>query len=841
MLKAWFSSLTTTVNTLTCRHLEWIFRITTTRPLQVVMVFVCAMLLSGLSILSTRFDSDIFQLFPNRLPALRLMLDTMEWTGSAKEAYFLLEGDPKLLPQEAGRLAERLRLAQVDGQPAFTRITWQVYDENQAAAFRDFIAFAVARPQLFIRAADVPDLAARFSPPVVDTLLLRLQSELAGQFGGAMTGLATADPLYVRDLILPRIKSGSQALDLDPASPYFISRDGSVLIMIAEPARSVQDMAFARKLVAAINVARRDSPLKVSCAGAHISAVLDEAAMKSNIIACILSSLVIVLGMFYATYRRNLPTLLIPLILICGVTLALGVAGLFTGSIHIISFAFMALIIGLGTDYSIHLYDRFHTERAAGVGTSESLHLALVDSGHGVFTAAVTTALPFLSLYISDVRALSELGLLVGLGVIFSLYATLFFLPPLLIFMDRRFPRTYRAVPAFGLGRLWRFSARHSGVVIAVSAAAVIVLGGMALRIQFDGELKNLQPRHSEAFLAQEKIEKHLSLAPKQMLVAIEGDDLNQIMERTARVEGLAGHLQQQGSIAAWSSLGRIINSPAAQAAVMEAMRQAFKDGDPAARLIPALERHGFSHEPFSGYLRSAGKMGQPLALSGTEALAGLAASPLKGVLDRHLIKDAAGWHALVYLHYRGAEFNQKAFLSELAAIDPSARATSVDLVSDQLSAAVRRGFVWGVMLGGAVVLFLLLAHFNSLSGIFYALFPVAAGSLAMLGVMAVSGMGLNFMNAMVLVTIIGMGSDYGLHIRHRIATAGPLDQELRFVQAGRAVLLSALTTIAGFGSLALADYPALASLGWATNFGVGFTALFALVTLPAIVSLVKK
>jgi predicted RND superfamily exporter protein len=85
------------------------------------------------------------------------------------------------------------------------------------------------------------------------------------------------------------------------------------------------------------------------------------------------------------------------------------------------------------------------------------------------------------------------------------------------------------------------------------------------------------------------------------------------------------------------------------------------------------------------------------------------------------------------------------------------------------------------------------------------------------------------------------MGSDYGLHIRHRIASVSLQQQEQRFVQAGRAVLLSALTTIAGFGSLALADYPALASIGWATNFGVGCTAIFALITLPAIVARLKS
>ncbi len=56
-------------------------------------------------------------------------------------------------------------------------------------------------------------------------------------------------------------------------------------------------------------------------------------------------------------------------------------------------------------------------------------------------------------------------------------------------------------------------------------------------------------------------------------------------------------------------------------------------------------------------------------------------------------------------------------------------------------------------------------------------MFPVVAGSLAMLGIMALCGMGLNFMNAMVLVTIIGMGSDYGLHIRHRVTGDDPQEQ----------------------------------------------------------------
>jgi predicted RND superfamily exporter protein len=103
-----------------------------------------------------------------------------------------------------------------------------------------------------------------------------------------------------------------------------------------------------------------------------------------------------------------------------------------------------------------------------------------------------------------------------------------------------------------------------------------------------------------------------------------------------------------------------------------------------------------------------------------------------------------------------------------------------------------------------------------------------------MLGLMALCGMLLNFMNVMVLVTILGMGSDYGLHIAHRVRNCGAEEFRDRFIQSGRAVLLSGLTTIAGFGSLAFTDYGALASIGWATNFGVAATTLFTLGTLPA-------
>ena len=163
MRYGFFGGLTALVQQGIRRHLEWIFRITTARPGLVFLFAVFLLVPAALSIYSTRFESDIFKLFPSQKGPLRLFLDSLEWTGGAKEAYFLLEGDRKELASEAEAFAERLRAVRVDGAPGFTKITYRVFDSTEAESFARFIGYAVTHPQLFL---DPPTsrLSGRDSP-----------------------------------------------------------------------------------------------------------------------------------------------------------------------------------------------------------------------------------------------------------------------------------------------------------------------------------------------------------------------------------------------------------------------------------------------------------------------------------------------------------------------------------------------------------------------------------------------------------------------------------------------------------------------------------------------------
>jgi predicted RND superfamily exporter protein len=92
-------------------------------------------------------------------------------------------------------------------------------------------------------------------------------------------------------------------------------------------------------------------------------------------------------------------------------------------------------------------------------------------------------------------------------------------------------------------------------------------------------------------------------------------------------------------------------------------------------------------------------------------------------------------------------------------------------------------------------------------------------------------------MNLFVVTMILGIGVDYGIHVIHRYLEerATPGGNPAKAVEeTARGVLLAALTTIVGFGSLATSHYPGLVSMGLVSILGTLATALVAITVVPA-------
>src|SRR5262245_37018922 len=109
--------------------------------------------------------------------------------------------------------------------------------------------------------------------------------------------------------------------------------------------------------------------------------------------------------------------------------------------------------------------------------------------------------------------------------------------------------------------------------------------------------------------------------------------------------------------------------------------------------------------------------------------------------------------------------------------------------------------------------------HFRKTSAVILSLVPVAVGSIWTAGIMGLFNIPFNPANIMTLPLVVGIGVTNGIHILNRFAEEqNPI---LLARSTGKAVVVSALNTIAGFGSLIPAKHLGIRSLGIVMSLGV--------------------
>ena len=153
----------------------------------------------------------------------------------------------------------------------------------------------------------------------------------------------------------------------------------------------------------------------------------------------------------------------------------------------------------------------------------------------------------------------------------------------------------------------------------------------------------------------------------------------------------------------------------------------------------------------------------------------------------------------------------------------------------------IARDGLWATVLTIFIVILLLWIDFRSLRMALLGIIPLLVGGIWMVGILKSLGMTLNFINVMGLPMIVGIGIDDGVHLLHRYKYEGFNKTPLVLKSTGKAILLTSLTTMAGFGSLMLGTYRGFASLGMLLAIGVAACFLTTVLFLPAIIGLTQR
>jgi uncharacterized protein len=800
-----------------------------------------------------QLESDVLELIPGGHRQVDAFKKALRDFGSAEFLIVVLEvdddGGTEDLYDFADLLADRLGI--LDGLVELVEYRFQ----PDATFLRLFSENAL----LFLPPERLPEMEAKLTDAAIARQVRENRLTLASPTAALSEGLVINDPLGLMPFFVQSLLAHRGALQLDLSEGYYLSRDGRTLLMLVKPERPSQDLEFDRELLEAagheVEAVRRElaeasgvagpSSVRVRFGGNHAMALEEANRIRQDVRFNLLFSLFAVSALYWLCYRRFAALLYSSIPLLVGQALTFGLAFLALGRLNSASSAFTALLMGLGTDFSIVMYARYVEERRKGATLEQASAAMVGETGLGVLTGAVTSAGTFYAMCVSRFGGLFDLGLLIGTGILLCAVASFFMLPAMITWNEAVRPRKADALgklhlQSFGLEHLMAWSARHPRAAVALVGAATAAGAWSATGLEFDDSIRSLRSNRSESVRVQEKVAETFGASLTSMMVVSQGATIEEAVARAAAVERRLGPFLEDGTIGSYESILTYLPPVERQRRVIEAVQAGRDDAFSPVRirsaLLHALEENGFRREPFEEYLERMQLFltpERPLALEDFEA------QGLGRLVDRYVHRQPGSVRVVTYLYPTDPRYKRippPGIEDSLSAGDLSITVTGTNVVGRELRRVFSRDAVRSVSAGLVLVFVLLVVDFRSLRRTAVAMAQLLAGVVMMFGAMRLLGIPINYVNAFVATMIIGVGIDYSIHLVHRMHwNGGRVDQGT--LETGKAVVMAALTNVAGFGTLTLGNYPALRSFGAVALLGSVTCLLTALVLVPAMMS----
>jgi hypothetical protein len=138
-------------------------------------------------------------------------------------------------------------------------------------------------------------------------------------------------------------------------------------------------------------------------------------------------------------YRRIKQALypILPIVLVIGWSAAM--MYFLDVAINPLTAVLSALILGIGTEFTILLMERYQEEREKGIESQEAMITAMTKIGRAITASALTVTGGFSTLIFSDFVMLKAFGITTVLDTFFCLISTLLVLPSIIILFEKKF------------------------------------------------------------------------------------------------------------------------------------------------------------------------------------------------------------------------------------------------------------------------------------------------------------------------------------------------------------------------------------------------------------------
>ena len=662
---------------------------------------------------------------------------------------------------------------------------------------------------------------------------------------------------------------------------YFTSPSGRFYFIMIMPAKDYSTLSVIdeslEEIRATIERVKTEFPgLNIGLTGKPVlqadeMATSNDDMAKASVLAFVLCAVLFIL-MIGGVLR---PILAMAAFLI-GSAWTYGAAAIIVGQLNLLSIVFMLILIGVAFDYGVHVISRYKEHRLTE-SVHDSIVGAVITAVRGNITGALTSSTVFFMALFTSFQGLRELGVIAGVGLLLCLISISLVLPALLALIDRR--RSAANVPARANvagstpersvdSGILGIAIKHPTVIIVAAAAVTLAVSLFTHGLRFEFNLLELQARGLQSVEWEHRILEDSTSA--SWFGAAVGDSPENALE-------LINLAKQKPAIGAIHSAFDVV-SP--QRVLQTSAREQLQDSVAQARdrmtpiedtswnvddLQKAVDALKLMAVGASAQSPEAGEQMRQINAEVKGIIEQMSANPeetrsridatvrqlaegLRAIIegDRLPLREAlpaaigqqyvssVGGRFLVAMHPKQDVWEyepMRQYIVQMREVDPIV--TGAPITHFESLSEMQRSFIIMSILALAVIVVIVWIDFRDWRDVILALVPLLLSLAWTVGLMGLLNISFNLANFFSVPIVIGLGVDASVHVLHRYHEGGPTRFSLGATR--RAVILTALTTIIGFGCLMIAQHRGLRSLGMVMAIGSMCGMIASVIVLPAL------
>ncbi len=687
--------------------------------------------------------------------------------------------------------ADTLR-AELAEQPEVAWVSTGPSPEMEGAFYKLFF------PRRYLLATDDPEgLDGRLDDAGLRAAAARLKRELGGPAGPLVRTFATRDPLLTWLDAIERFRAGQQG-GLAVKNGRFVSRDGCCAVVFATTRSSAFESSAQKPiqdLVGRLVKQLRSDGTRLEQSSVQMFAVEAQRSIQADITRISAMSIVAVALLFLGVFVTPRPWLLAHLPIATGLLTGLFVNLVVFDTLHGLTLAFGATLIGVTIDYPVHLFN--HHWLVGQRGSARAV-------GGAILIGSLTTVLGFAALAGTGFPGLVEVAVFAISGVVAAVATTLLVLPVMLPDAPR-VGRLHTAIARMAAG-LVRRRRRWPHTVVPVMCALLCAVGLPQVDwVDDPSVLTRLDP---ELQAQDARVRARVARVDAGRLVVVSGPT-DSVLDGNDRVARVLGDAVKSGELEGFSSLHRVVFGPDLQRRNGEKF---FAAGDLSRRTLAALEADAFKPALFAGFLEPA----EPLLLSELQD------GPLAPLLSPFLVPlpgDGEGERTAALTFLRGVKDSAavEARVEEEGGLLFDQRTFMADLYGRFRSRATHM-----VPLGLVAILLVLTVRLRKPRRVLAAFAPAVLAAATTAALLGMFGVQMNILHLISLLLVLSIGVDYGVFLAE---STGETDS---VVAALVSMAMACVTTVLGFGLLGMSQAPALQAIGLTVGIGVTVSVLVA-------------